>query len=179
MKSRFIASIAVMTFLGGCSVGGSQFACNGMPDGVSCMSAREVYQATNNADKLSRTGKKPDGEVAAPAENIRTAAMPVPAIDNPVPIRTQAKVLRIWFAPWQTESGDLNVPGYAYTEIEPRRWNMGENLVVKQRSATPFALQVNSGQPAKPKADGSPGRQMQVGNQVSPFGQPGNQQAPR
>jgi conjugal transfer pilus assembly protein TraV len=178
MKLHILISMFVLVVLGGCAVGQSKFSCPGMPEGVSCMSAREVYQATNNADKLGTKYMNADGSYGAPVENqLIQAALPIPAIDRPIPIRSQAKVLRIWFAPWQTESGDLNVPGYAYTEIEPRRWNMGENLVLKQRSAAPFALQVNNlPQQNKAKDVGSVVKPAVGGVQQNlPFGQIANQ----
>ena len=34
--------------------------------------------------------------------------------------------MRIWVAPWEDTNGDLNVSGYLYTEIEPRRWVLGD-----------------------------------------------------
>jgi len=46
--------------------------------------------------------------------------------DRPIPIRTPAQVMRIWVAPWEDTNGDLIVTGYVYTEIEPRRWVIGD-----------------------------------------------------
>jgi len=34
--------------------------------------------------------------------------------------------MRIWVAPWEDTNGDLIVTGYVYTEIEPRRWVIGD-----------------------------------------------------
>jgi hypothetical protein len=34
--------------------------------------------------------------------------------------------MRIWIAPWEDSRGDLHAPGYLYTEIDPRRWTLGE-----------------------------------------------------
>jgi conjugal transfer pilus assembly protein TraV len=33
--------------------------------------------------------------------------------------------MRIAVDPWEDENGDLYIPGYIYTEIEPRRWEIG------------------------------------------------------
>lgn len=128
----------------GCSflqIGESEYSCKGMPDGVTCMSARDVYQMTENEnfrkqieeDAALQKAKEEGGKDTQ--ENIEVAStpkvvsgeryvIPRPARD-PVPIRTQATVMRIWVAPWESEVGDLNVPGYIYTEIEPRRWEIG------------------------------------------------------
>ncbi|WP_220124510.1 TraV family lipoprotein [Pseudomonas luteola] len=34
--------------------------------------------------------------------------------------------MRVWLAPWEDDTGDLVVSGYIYTEIQPRRWVIGE-----------------------------------------------------
>lgn len=41
---------------------------------------------------------------------------------KPVPIRTPAQIMRVWIAPYEAENGNLQAPGYVYTEVEPRRW---------------------------------------------------------
>lgn len=41
---------------------------------------------------------------------------------SPVPVRTPSMVMRIWIASYTDMNGDLNSPGYVYTEIEPRKW---------------------------------------------------------
>ena len=54
-------------------------------------------------------------------------ALPVliPSIEQPIPIRTQPEVMRIWVAPWEDQDGDLHADGFIYTEIERRKWNLG------------------------------------------------------
>src|SRR5699024_4252606 len=82
----------------------------------------------SEAEKAQRT----DAISTAPATPERD-----PVIDNyvaphlpdqPIPIRTPAEVMRIWVAPWEDTNGDLIVSGYIYTEIEPRRWVIGERI---------------------------------------------------
>jgi conjugal transfer pilus assembly protein TraV len=51
-------------------------------------------------------------------QNFVTPRLP----DSPVPVRSPAVVMRIWVAPYEDLNGDLNSPGYVYTEIEARRW---------------------------------------------------------
>lgn len=41
------------------------------------------------------------------------------------PVRAPAKVMRILVSAWEDESGSLHMPGNIFTEIEPRRWNVG------------------------------------------------------
>lgn len=111
--------------------------------GVSCMSAKDVYNATENESykttlkaeqEAGKGGKKaastePQTRVLY-AEGGENAPIPARA-RNPLPIRTQAVVMRIAIDPWEDENGDLHVPGFIYTEIEPRRWEIG----VRQPSA--------------------------------------------
>lgn len=145
MKSTILAGIALAASqLSGCSflqVGESEYSCKGMPEGVTCMSARDVYQMTENENfrkqidedaAIKKAYEEGDEDAQKNLEMSSAPKMvsgeryviPRPARD-PVPIRTQATVMRIWVAPWESAVGDLNVPGYIYTEIEPRRWEIG------------------------------------------------------
>ena len=148
MKSRFtfarlLIAAGFVSALSGCSflqIGQSDYSCKGMPDGVTCMSARDVYQLTENEnfrqvveqrqaakDEAIKEGKTIEEVMPAVSPHIAAGeryVVPKPARD-PIPIRSQATVMRIWVAPWESDKGDLNVPGYMYTEIEPRRWEIG------------------------------------------------------
>ena len=84
---------------------------------------------------LQKGGEESSGAVARPVNGEReTLAVTddeiinnyvAPALpDKPVPIRTPSQVMRIWVAPYVDVNGDLQAPGYVYTEIEPRRWIM-------------------------------------------------------
>ncbi|WP_181086882.1 type IV conjugative transfer system lipoprotein TraV [Stutzerimonas stutzeri] len=141
---KLIAICVAGFFVSGCSnmlsIGSTEYGCKGMPEGVSCMSAKDVYSATENEDykttlqaeqqaakEASGKIKKVDGEPSTRvlyAEGADNAPIPMRA-RNPLPIRTQAVVMRIAVDPWEDENGDLYVPGFIYTEIEPRRWEIG------------------------------------------------------
>lgn len=125
------------------SVGESEFSCPGRPAGVRCASAVDIYRATEHSDRVSATslqalGDKPLFDQDARYEN-RPApgtglarpigsggAYPLPKIEKPLPIRTPAQVMRVWIAPWDDKSGVLHIDGYHFTEIEARRWSIGE-----------------------------------------------------
>ncbi|MDU7586428.1 MAG: type IV conjugative transfer system lipoprotein TraV [Acidovorax sp.] len=164
LRSLHVLSvIGVLSVLSGCSsmlnVGSPDFACPGLPGGVQCMSARDVYSATNNGNvplPMLREGEipsvsqkaapnartsQPNEIVAAPdtreGVEVGNAHQPIPndvvsnyvaprLPDQPIPIRTPAQVMRIWVAPWEDANGDLNTTGYIYSEIEPRRWVIGD-----------------------------------------------------
>lgn len=150
--------ILLASQLGGCSwlqIGESEYSCKGMPDGVTCMSARDVYQMTENENYREGIDRQAavkqaieDGdnekadELQAPVLPEVMAGeryvIPRPAKD-PVPIRTQATVMRVWVAPWESETGDLNVPGFIYTEIEPRRWEIGTPAPKPEAMIRPLA----------------------------------------
>lgn len=49
------------------------------------------------------------------------------------PVRTAARVMRIWVAPYEDAKGDLHAPGFVYTEIEPRRWAYGAAFETDER----------------------------------------------
>ena len=139
MRVLVLAALAVVT-LSGCSsmfaIGNDDFGCKGMPDGMMCQSARDVYHQTNNGNvplpmhpkKENSTEESHQEATVTNVSNNQGRAYIAPTLDEgPTPIRTPAKIMRIWVAPWQSKDGDLNVPGYVYTEIEHRRWVIGND----------------------------------------------------
>lgn len=132
-KSRLAALlIAAATQMSGCSImsfGESEYSCSGLPDGVRCMSARDVYQLTANGNVPRPTDGqgKVQSNTSEKAENVESRIIEdryvAPSVPNkPVPIRTPAQVMRLWIAPWEDDVGNLNISSYIYTEIEERRW---------------------------------------------------------
>jgi len=183
--TRLASAGFLMAALAGCSslnVGESDFECSGMPGdfqgGVACASATEVYEMTNNGEvpnpvtpveemkrqqqeRLNGTSQAPSDVDGQPAGvDPITQDYVTPALPNrPVPIRTPAKVMRIWVAPWEDTSGNLNVPGYVYTEIEPRRWTVGE----RAPTANPTLKPLQMGAPASEERDAQNERAQQPG----------------
>ena len=135
--------------------GTSTYSC-GLPEGVTCTSARNVYQLTNSGLPVTAMPGEPTALEAAAAASTGTATPAAAAATSPaataarpgsspsdsgwqaialrpedagaarvLPLRTPAKVLRVWIAPWEDDAGRLHVPGYTYAEIEPRRWSIG------------------------------------------------------
>lgn len=155
-----IIAISVAAFLmTGCTsmlnIGASEYSCKGMPEGVSCMSAKEVYNATETenykttlkAEQQAAQGGNPvvQGEPQTRvlyAEGADNAPIPMRA-RNPLPIRTQAVVMRIAVDPWEDENGDLYVPGFIYTEVEARRWEIGSRQPGAVPTLRPLMMQQN------------------------------------
>jgi conjugal transfer pilus assembly protein TraV len=159
-KTFRILMLVVMVFgTSGCSwlgIGQSNYTCPGGVDGIRCMSARQVYQATESSDfvKPANTGSKDEKSTTATATSAganyqQTSQIAVPSIEQPVPIRTQAKVMRIWMAPWEDDDGDLHADGYLYTEIESRRWNLGERFKSPGGAISPLSIATPSSNKSK------------------------------
>lgn len=163
----------VPLLLAGCASavpGDSSFGCRGYPDGVSCVSARDVYALTNSRDRVTNddiaasqedpqtTGTtEPTAPISAPPAGTPPAGIRPPATSRPavgplwpasvqpdgyradevIPLRTPARVLRIWMAPWEDSNGNLMLSGYVYTEVEPRRWQVGGTAAQGPRQLQP------------------------------------------
>lgn len=124
MKSKsLLALCAVSTLFVGCSVfnpgGSGDYSCPGMPKGVVCKTPRQVYDMTD-----SDTGKKRGKGGSAPTYVFATQPRG-PDDLNPVPVLEQAKVMRIWIAPWVDANKDLHWPGMIFTQVQSRQWNFG------------------------------------------------------
>lgn len=140
------------------SIGSPKYACSGLPEGAACQSTRDIYEATHDGnvplkldpseDQSKKKRNSKNNKNAEPAESGEAIgegrAVSDPVVDNyvaprlpdrPIPIRTPAEVMRIWVAPWEDVNGDLVTNGYIYTEIEPRRWVIGQ-----QGAAEPTVL---------------------------------------
>ncbi|PHM72189.1 type IV conjugative transfer system lipoprotein TraV [Xenorhabdus sp. KJ12.1] len=135
-------SIITLTGCSGLAGGNSEYGCKGMPNSVTCKSVSEVYELTDGDDYQQRVnyvsqqqleGKDPNikrsnvtSKESGPLVSSGAPYIPVPQpAANPQPIRTPSQVMRVLVDPYESADGDLNVPGYVYTEIEPRRWEVG------------------------------------------------------
>ncbi len=161
MKNKLIFIIAVM-FLSGCSslgVGENDFKCElGANEGY-CASASEVYNLTNpplnfnkninvgiannsieNETNVSNTenNKKNTAKIQADESKIQPVNDLYTYSDQGIPIRTPTRVMRIWIAPWIDSSDSLNMSGLVYTDIETRKWTIGEKTHTNKTSGFKF-----------------------------------------
>lgn len=156
------AAVFSITLLTGCTsfvnIGESDYSCPGIPGGVQCMSTRDAYEATNDghvpramsSDKAQAEGTHSHGFVSSNLSNQQTVQQQeqqfinkyiAPYLpDKPIPIRTPAEVMRIWVAPWEDERGDLIATGYIFTEIEARRWVVGEEPAASAPTLRPLQV---------------------------------------
>lgn len=166
-KLSLAVLIAGSSILTGCTnlgFGNPDYSCSGLPEqtdqgGVKCMSARKVYEMTErpgpvDINKLQAEAEKADAKEKSSDKKKKKAATSSEQVDltannahplaaspisnDPIPIRSRAKILRIWVAPWESTNGDLNVSGLVFTELEGRRWSVGAQEDVEAPSLTPL-----------------------------------------
>lgn len=152
MKLHIAVVTVASALLSGCaslfSVGDSEYGCSGLPEGVRCMSARDVYAATEYADQIGPTDAIAIAVNSDPKLSPRHSAVvnsgsqpsnrvPVMETERELPIRTPARVMRVWIAPWEDSSGILHASEYLFKEIEGRRWSIGNRAAV-QNNLTPL-----------------------------------------
>jgi conjugal transfer pilus assembly protein TraV len=156
MSNKLISPLLVsMTaiLLGGCAsavntAGSADFACPGMPMGVTCKTPGAVYKSTNQdlpvTDFDTPLGTtaigKPVGapgsiesiqQAASMAKQGQTYVLPKTVSverksQGPKPVREPAKVMRVWIAPWVATDDTLHLAQVHYTEIVPRTWTVGK-----------------------------------------------------
>lgn len=133
--------------LGGCAsmagVGGSaEFGCKA-PVGVKCDSVSgNYYNAVqqNLPSQQKSGGNAPENSAASTLmdrivgksrpTSSHNDALPIRGIATPVaiapeanaPLRSPARVLRLWIKPWEDSDGDLHTQSYVYVPIDAGRW---------------------------------------------------------
>lgn len=138
MRNLIILS-AITSLLVGCgSLGNSDYSCPGRPTGVMCKSAAEVYAMTGGAH--ASIGSEPGEGSTAEQANGGLPGRLLEPLAIPMPIMEPAQVQRIWIAPWQDASGDLNWPSHVFTEVTPRRWHIGEKTAVSAPIIAPVEM---------------------------------------
>ena len=165
---RMAAVLVGLLSLAGCAT--TKYQCP-TPSGVACMSAKDVYALTDApgkegmqaaeaayADKSrhhhARTKSEP-ASAAAPA-----AAIPLPKPGDVVPIREQSRVMRIWIAPYEDTQGNLVMATRIYTDMESRRWSVGEPATEASHHFFPMQVDPTAPAPAPPAVQ--PGAQTAV-----------------
>lgn len=126
-------ALAACTNMSGLS-GSSSYACKA-PDGVICDSVSGTYanavqnnlpsqkpRAVAPATKEAAASATPAG-TGAPGLPSRPAPTAAAAAATPVmPARSSARVLRLWFKPWEDADRDLYDQGFVYVQIDSGGW---------------------------------------------------------
>ena len=133
-----LSACANMSGLGG----SADYGCKA-PPGVQCDSVSgNYYNAIQNDLPSQRQRRQTDAVGSTTASGPRLAAVNASAVaavrlpsigqtgtDNPLPgmlaalpLRSQARVLRLWFKPWEDSDYDLYDQGFVYVQIDDGRW---------------------------------------------------------
>jgi conjugal transfer pilus assembly protein TraV len=133
------ASVLLPWVLSGCMSmsglsGSSSYACKA-PDGVTCDSVSGTYAnaVQNNLPSQRRTTaatpgtpqapRATDGIAGAGAAASRIAVSPTaPLSPTAMPLRSSARILRLWFKPWEDADRDLHDQGYVYVRVDDGQW---------------------------------------------------------
>ena len=145
----FVAVVIACALASGCAsmagVGGTtQYSCKA-PEGVKCDSVSGTYHNSVEHNLPSqRQGSSKTDEAApvrfdAPGTNrgsaqtaevspalatiaVRSGVAPPRAAYAPMPLRSPARVLRLWVKPWEDSDGDLVDQFYVYVPVDHGRW---------------------------------------------------------
>lgn len=157
--SRLTLILGTALSMTGCAswftIGESEYSCQMVGEGTKCTNSWDIYKLTNGGKTPSEIKKeqedsnKTDSENGATDDNTtnntETQGTNDYVIDNfvtpnlpnrPVPVRTPAIVMRVWFSPYTDADGNFVVPGYSYIEIEPRKWTLGVHNTGTSNSAS-------------------------------------------
>lgn len=135
-------------------------------EGMPCTDSRTVFQRTNNFQPGdSMYAERARGETGSHGAQVGSAPQPFDnfevdvrggALNRPLPVRTGAKVMRIWVNSWIDERGDLNYPSLLFTEITPRQWNVGNSASQAMSPRRISPLRVKEGAAASTKTTVKP-----------------------
>lgn len=125
--SRIGALAVAASMLGACTSmsglnGSSSYACKA-PEGVTCDSVSGTYA---NAVHNNLPSQRSRSVATAPAPGNAPGAPPphssTSASTAPMPLRSSARILRLWFKPWEDADRDLYDQGYVYVQIDSGEW---------------------------------------------------------
>jgi len=174
--SRTCAASLVAIVLGGCAnmsgIGGtSEYSCKA-PQGVQCDSVSgNYYNSLQNNLPSQRGGTATPPQNAAPAgaaaarpaaatqlaaltSNVipaSTARHP-PAAYTTMPLRSAARVLRLWVKPWEDADGDLMDQTYVYVPIDNGRWLVDHSQRRIREAYAPIRAPRAAGAPVEERA---------------------------
>jgi conjugal transfer pilus assembly protein TraV len=94
-----------------------------------------------------------------------------------LPLRSSARILRLWFKPWEDADRDLYDQGYVYVQIDAGQWLIDHAQRQIRDAYAPIRPPMGAPvKPATPEPSTSPGRP--VGQQRLPPYTPDNSESP-
>lgn len=112
------------------------------------------YQPTERITPSATNAPARDGFDSYPANGEPIAPEPL-AVLNP------AKVMRALIASYKDKSGNLNMPGYVYVQVEPEVWSFGEAANLRPTRVVPLEVRSRTQQEER--------NQQERGKGVSPL----------
>lgn len=167
--------------------GSSSLSCKA-PDGVTCDSVSGIYAnavrnnlpsqrsstAAPTAGKASATPSAPPTATPASAP-ARSGVPPRPspplaASASAMPLRSSARILRLWFKPWEDADRDLYDQGYVYVQIDGGQWLIEHAQRQIREAYAPLRPPPRSAAPANEPKDGAGAPPTVKGPARPPFG---------
>jgi conjugal transfer pilus assembly protein TraV len=127
---RGLLALCALATLAGCVnmsglSGNSSYACKA-PEGVTCDSVSGTYANAihdNLPSQRPRAGAAFEPAAPAPPPVRDDNALRVAAsLPSPTQLRSSARILRLWFKPWEDADRDLYDQGYVYVQIDAGQW---------------------------------------------------------
>lgn len=145
------ALLSSTLFLQGCMTMGvaknSEFSCAGgyQEEGVSCLSASEIYKATNNTETINGKDFQKKKEQVKVQKIIQSTSISnlIDTSKASIPLMTQEGMLRVWIAPWIDKNDQLHSGEFIFKKVKEAEWVMGVKANTQEavEKRTLFSLQ--------------------------------------
>lgn len=144
MRSTNCLLPVILLLLGGCSTmmntGSTELSC-GTANKGQCMSMSQAWEASSDYRPQDHATLSDSGRNSGITPFLPDPVPNMAAIDEPKPLLMPARVLRVWINAYEDGSGNLVYPTRVFSEVTPRRWNVGYSaaqMIQSSRTVTPL-----------------------------------------
>lgn len=123
------AALASLVLAGCSGLGGSSSLTCKMPDGVRCDSVSNTYSESTRGELPSQRRRQAPMEPSPSGTSSTSQGGDVPLMQvDPrmvpvgMPVRSQARVVRVWIKAWEDADGDLHDQTFVYLPVTEGRW---------------------------------------------------------
>lgn len=110
----------------------------------------DAYQAAEVVKQNTETKPARDGFDSYPSNGEPLAPEPLAVLNPP-------KVMRVLIASYKDASGNLNMPGYVYVQVEPEKWSFGEAANTRPSRVVPLEVRTKTQEEERKQAERSKG----------------------
>lgn len=151
MKRPILLPMLLPFLFTGCAssmnTGASDLSCSIVNQGKKgrCMSMSQAWDASE--DYRPEDGLVYGGKAARITPFLPEPVPNMAAIDEPKPLLMPAQVLRVWINAYEDADGNLVYPSRVFSEVTPRRWNVGYSAaqaLQSSRIVTPLIVKAES-----------------------------------